>query len=393
MSTSVCFVARTDFESKPGGDTVQWQMYDRAAREAGLKTATWFDDTPRPQADVFHAFNVDRPLELYPKLRQVKRSGLPFIISTIHHPVEWLATFRRLQPPSGLLGRLLYRSPIGRSVPASETVREVALLVVQRRLSHLSDLVPSWLTRAQWLLNNADRVALLTQREGTQLRHDLACAFRADQTLVLPNWVDGVGEANTVRPSLFDELPEAPVLVVGRIEPRKNSLRICRLAEAAQRHVVFVGRPHPSERTFAEAFRHAVQRAQYCRWLPGVRRPEMAQFYGHSSFLLNASLVEVSPLVDIEALAYGCPIATTRYALHHELLPPGTPLVDPYDDEEILERLQWRPGRLLPRHVVDAEKCKRDLIETYLTLARTNEGTADDRQVALAADAHSNRNA
>ena len=30
---TVCFIARRDFESRPGGDTVQWRMYDRAARE------------------------------------------------------------------------------------------------------------------------------------------------------------------------------------------------------------------------------------------------------------------------------------------------------------------------------------------------------------------------
>jgi hypothetical protein len=76
--TTVCFIARMDFESKPGGDTIQWHMYDRAAREAGLRTTTWFDDSPIPEADMFHALNIDRPLELYPKLVRVKQLGIPF---------------------------------------------------------------------------------------------------------------------------------------------------------------------------------------------------------------------------------------------------------------------------------------------------------------------------
>ena len=73
-------------------------MYDRATREAGLKTRTWFDNSPVPQADVVHAFNVDRPLGIYPKLVQAKRLGIPVILSTIHHPHEWLARARRFEP-------------------------------------------------------------------------------------------------------------------------------------------------------------------------------------------------------------------------------------------------------------------------------------------------------
>ena len=348
---------------------MQWRMYDRAAREAGLKTRTWFDNSPVPQADVVHAFNVDRPLGIYPKLVQAKRLGIPVILSTIHHPHEWLARARRFEPPAGVLGKLLCRSPVGRSVPFTEAARELAMLVRDRRLAQLPDLIPSWRTRVRWLLSNADRIALLTQEEATYIREDFGYAVPPEQSLVLPNWVEGVGEASIESPKLFDGLPEPPVIVVGRIEPRKNSLRVCRLAEIAQRHVVFVGEPLWGETSFLETFRRAVLRSHYARWIPGVRRLEMAQIYSHSSFLLNASFVEVSPLVDIEALACGCPVATTKYALHHRLLPPNTPLCDPYDDRSIVEQLRWRPERLEPRQVIDPERCRNELIEAYADLA------------------------
>lgn len=100
----------------------------------------------------------------------------------------------------------------------------------------------------------------------------------------------------------------------------------------------------------------------------------MAPFYSHGSFLLNASFVEVSPLVDIEALAFGCPIVTTRYALHHEWLPPNTPVCEPYDDDSILEWLDWRPERARALPVVDAERCRQALVDTYCELARALTG-------------------
>ena len=74
-------------------------------------------------------------------------------------------------------------------------------------------------------------------------------------------------------------------------------------------------------------------------------------------------------MVDAEALALGCPVSTTKYAMHHELLPPDTPLCDPYDDLSILDRFQWRPARFPPRQLVDSEMCARLLVDTYLALA------------------------
>lgn len=117
-----------------------------------------------------------------------------------------------------------------------------------------------------------------------------------------------------------------------------------------------------------DGFERARRAGRYAYWVPGVSRSEMARFYGHGSFLLNASLVEVSPLVDIEALAYGCPVATTRYALNHALLPRDTPICDPYDEQHLTDQLQSRPARLVPRAVVDAEQCRRDLVESYREL-------------------------
>ena len=70
----------------------------------------------------------------------------------------------------------------------------------------------------------------------------------------------------------------------------------------------------------------------------------------------------------------GRPHPAEKYALHHELLPPNTPVCEPYDDHSILEWLRLRPDRAEARPVVDAERCKRTLVETYRELARAGAG-------------------
>ena len=222
---------------------MQWRMYERVVREAGLGSTTWFDNSPIPPADVYHAFNVDRPLELYPKLAEVKRRGRPFILSTIHHPNEWLTKYYRSQLSAGAFGSLLYRSPLGRSMPARETIREIVTVARDRRIARLLHLMPSWRQRVRWLLRNADRIMLLTGSEATYVQRDFGYEIPRHQQVIVPNWSEGLGDASAGKPDAFAGLPEPPVLVVGRIEPRKGSLRISRLAERARRHVVFVGPP------------------------------------------------------------------------------------------------------------------------------------------------------
>lgn len=362
---TVCYVARLDFVAKPGGDTVQWQMYDRTAQAAGWRTMTWFGDEPMPVADLYHAFNIDRPLELYPKLRAVRRAGRPFVLSTIHHPNDWLEKFRLVHPPSGRMGQLLYRSPFGRSVAASESIKEIARLVQQRRITRLLDVVPSWSARVRWLLEEASFITLLSRKEADFLQLDFGFRAPPGTDVVVPNWVEGIAAAHgDVAEDLIAQARDA-VLLVGRIEARKNNLNLARILEEAGQKSVFIGRVNPNEPAYTAEFSRTIEPYRHVRWITGVPRQTLAAFYGVGKMLLNGSYVEVSPLVDIEALSCGCPVATTRYALHHELLPKETPVVDPYETASLHRALAAPTARVGPRVVIDPHEAKRALLRVY----------------------------
>ena len=62
-------------KSKFGGDTVPRQTYERAARDTGLRVATWFDDSPMLEADVFQAFQIDRADRDWPPIYGAPEAG------------------------------------------------------------------------------------------------------------------------------------------------------------------------------------------------------------------------------------------------------------------------------------------------------------------------------
>jgi hypothetical protein len=367
---SICFVARRDLESKPGGDTVQCHMYEKTAQDAGCKTEIWLDDRTLPAADIYHAFNIDRPLEIYPKLRIVKRSGKPFIISTIHHPNAWIVRFRREHPPNGVLGRLLYRSVFGNSVPCSESIKEAVRLVQQGRFMKWNHLFPSWTSRVQWILEEADAIMLLSSEEAKYLEADFRYRGNSSKMIVLPNWVEGIQRNKINVLGIDGQFSEPPVILVGRVETRKNFLRVAYLADRLSRPMLIIGRPNPNEPSYSSELKTMVAKSRFVKWIPGVPREQMADYYANARFLLNASYAEVSPLVDIEALSFGCPLATTHYALHHEFLPAHTPRCDSYSNKSISELLGWRPKRLNPADVIDSEKCRENLLSVYGNLER-----------------------
>jgi hypothetical protein len=57
---------------------------------------------------VYHAFKIDRPIELYPRLMRVVAAGWKYLVSTIHHPNYRIVKYRRLHPPAGVHGRAPY---------------------------------------------------------------------------------------------------------------------------------------------------------------------------------------------------------------------------------------------------------------------------------------------
>jgi glycosyltransferase involved in cell wall biosynthesis len=165
-----------------------------------------------------------------------------------------------------------------------------------------------------------------------------------DRVRVIRNGVDRrFLEASPLPPGMLDELgvPREFLLMVGTIEPRKNHLGVLR---AIERHpdglpLVIVGREGWAADEAIERIRVLTSTGRVV-WLDDFGDGDLPALYAASRGVLYPSWTEGFGLPVLEALATGRPIVTGNDAVFGEIAGSLATMVDPADDDALLEAIQ-----------------------------------------------------
>lgn len=306
----------------------------RMAVDAGFEVTTWTSSSTYVDADLYHAFNIDRPLEIFPRLKKVVKGGKRFVITTLHHPNCWVERFRTEAYGLSKNSKFFYRSSLGKTSCRAETIKEFVRQAIKRRFEPTT-VSHSWLNRIQWILNHSDALLLQSRLEANYIMADYGVSIAEDLLVPLPN----PAMPHIVQPATSADGKSWDALFVGRIEVRKNPLSLALAAIKANKRVLFIGKPNANEPGYVAQFSKLIDTNSLLQWIKGVSREELQGYYRQAGVLINPSYVEVSPIVDIEALANNCPLITTKYALHHEFLPEAFATCDPYSIDSITDCL------------------------------------------------------
>lgn len=319
-----------------GGPTVRVPRTVAALCALGIDAAVVRTDTPRRLA---HVLNIWPFTEAYAALSRLKRRGLPVVFSPI-----------LLLPSCGV----------------RETVGSAALLGI-----------PDYETMlVRRMLALSDFVVALSSAEAAYCEH---LAGKPLPLALVPNPVEGsafiAGD-----PTLFlryaasrwnTNLDRGFVLAVGRIEPRKNQLRlISALADGPP--LVLIG--HEADADYASACRAAAgAKVIFAGRLPpgsGL----IASSYAACRIFAHVATAEGAPLVAFEAGAAGVPMMLSDHAAHREFLGPFARLVPALDTDAIRITIQdlWNhPPSLGQRRMQAAHfATTHTYIEHAATLAR-----------------------
>ncbi|MFC5547914.1 glycosyltransferase [Massilia aerilata] len=187
----------------------------------------------------------------------------------------------------------------------------------------------------------ADGLIAVSRAEANIIEN--AFSVPADKIHVISNCADAAlyGSAD---PSIFREKFELEryVLMIGRVEPNKNQLRLIRAMKAIDLPLVVVGRISDDAQDYAAQCRkEGGGRVKFIDHLPYNSELLASAYAGAEAFVLP-SVSEIAPNSTIEAAMAGTRIVVTRNSLAPaEWFGGSATYVNPLDEQDIAEQLNY----------------------------------------------------
>ena len=298
----VLFGVRPDLHRDFGGDTMQILRTCEHLRELGVTVELSDALGPDPAGfDLVHLFHLTRVYETHCQLRAVRARGkVPIVLSPIYWPTDEYDARGRFGVErcvvrfAGSAGweRLKAAGKWFRTDDPSQR-RALASTVRQGFAAQQRELVAA----AAMVLPNAHAEA-----DVLRARFDIDAA----RIHVVHNGCDGIAA-----PPAGPVAPRDPrhVLCVGRVEPRKNQLRVIRALRNTHYRLTIVGNAGVYHDRYLRACRRAA--AKNVTFVPRAEPAALAALYRSAAVHLCASWYETPGLVNLEAGLAGCRLVVT----------------------------------------------------------------------------------
>lgn len=290
----ILFISRATLYSDGGGDTIQLLNTARNLQQLGVSVDVRLCNETIDYSgyNALHFFNIIRPADI---LIHIKRSGLPFFVSTIY--VDYSEYEKKMR--GGLAGMIF------KWIPGDWI--EYAKVVARRLLNGERIVSPSylWMGQRRSIRHIIRKSVMLlpnshSEYKRLEARYSIAHPYRA-----IPNAID---------PSLFPQgsgTNKNPLLVicVGRIEGRKNQLNLIKALSGTPYQLIIIGAAAANQKKYFEACQKAA--GNNVSFVQRVPQQELIDYYQRAKVHVLASWFETTGLSSLEAAAMGCNLVIT----------------------------------------------------------------------------------
>lgn len=283
------------------------------------------------------------------EIRRLRRASLRTVVEAV------------LPSPTFALLPRLYRGrswPNARPIPIAAFVRPAAL---RRRVGEA--------------LVRADVIHVVAEGEQRSIERDYSVTLT--RVVVIPNGVEASPPTGPARER------DVPILVPGRMDPRKNQVAVAEALHEPRQAVVFVGAPHPRGGEYVDRLTHLAEFSPWITWIRGVPPEQINDWYQRSKVVLNLSLVELLSRVDLEAYTCGCVLVTITRGHTIEWLGSAASYVDPHQvgrpvtvvREKLAGWIRTEPDAEVVRQY-DWARIGSELADVYRSVAQNRGGLA-----------------
>lgn len=188
-------------------------------------------------------------------------------------------------------------------------------------------------------------------------------AAEAKRTWVVPNAVDGSFFSIELQP-----VKPPRLICVANVDERKNQNALIRAVDpldpTRRIELIFLGLANPKD-AYARKFLEIVKTRPWCSYRGYANRQELQEYLASASGLVLPSLEDNCPMVVLEAMAAGVPVAAAAVGGVPELIRQGETglLFDPSDREDMIGAVR---ELLTPRSFERAARAKEEAWERFL---------------------------
>lgn len=330
MSSIVCFLVRDDFFSKFGGDTFQVENYKKSLINLGVSVLICtLDDflLKPPCSDIFFVVNIDRGFEcvrFYEILKNKNCLDKTYVVP-IHHDNAAVKRFNvnRYSYFFSIFSNIFFVEKIKACVRALRSKKNIF-----ESFFHL--FFVSYKNKIKSLLLESKGIIAIANGEILKIETDFNISIKQKATVIY----NGVTKEFVNSLGAHDDgfYRDIDVLVSGRIEERKNQLKIAKVLLGKPFNIKFVGALNENNKRYCDEFLKVISDSSNLEYLGKVEPDEMISLYKRSRIHLSCSWFEVSSLVDIEAFFAGCYVFSSKNGHSAELLKGDRfSVIDPSD--------------------------------------------------------------
>ena len=290
-----------------GGDTIQMQKTRDALIALGYDVDVSLELRPDlSQYDVVHLFNITRVQETFIQIQNAVEQKKPVALSTIYWPFTEFEKHANVGI-RGLFGKLL-------SVDQLASLKAIAkyLLLGERDEGTRHLMRHSYSDMQRYILEHADVYLPNAYEEMVQIEKNLQFSADPEKVVVVPNAINvSAAKAALEHPTDKYDAYRDWLICVGRIDTRKNQLKLLDAIEGSDFRVLLVGKCSAGQQKYFKKMMQRIKGTPNIQYIEQIPNDELYQLYRVCKVSVLPSWFETPGLVSLEAAVMGCNIVVS----------------------------------------------------------------------------------
>lgn len=325
----VLMQSRSNFYTKPGGDTIQLIKTKEYLEKIGIDVNINLElNKNLKNYDLIHLSNLTRIHETYYQLKNAKIQNKKVVLSTIYWPTdefegEGYSKFRKVI--TNLLG-----------LNFLEKLKAIYRIIFLREITvaNVGAIFKNYTEMQRYVIENVDYFLPNSLTEIKKINEVFKKEIK--NYIIVPNAID---KNNLNIPLLKEfEVYKDYILCVGRIDARKNQLNLLKAIENTNYKVLLVGAK--GNRLYVKKIEKMIKENNNIKWIEKVDNKDLYALYKICKLHILPSWFDTPGLVSLEAAAVGAKIVVSVKGTTEEYFKNFVEYCDPNTPKSIIEAIR-----------------------------------------------------